>query len=177
MPEEYITPPTRSTSVLRFVVIAVILVVALFVGLYFGKQYLDSQKKSTVATSSSKKEEKRSESSKEEKEKKSQEQSEKKKKQQQEAEQAKEKKEAEEKRKKAETETKHSQDPAAIPGDSTQPSSQQQVAPTRPSEVASTGPTETFVFLVSIAALSYGVYSFIRSRHELKEATKKHLLT
>lgn len=169
MPEEYVTPPTRSTSVLRFVVIAIVLVALLVAGFYFGKQYLDTQKEATVTTSSDKKENKQKSNSDSDKQK------EKEQREKREAEQAEAKRE--EAKKKAEAERRQAQSPAALPGDVAPSSSSpdHQVATTGPHEVASTGPEDALIALTGVLALVYAAFTFVRSRQALSHSLDKSL--
>lgn len=169
---DYDSPVSRFSTTVRFVAVALVLVVLLLLGVFLSKSIVTSMNegsKPNVATTDKKDTSKVAGTDNSEKiaaEKAANEQ-----KKADEAEKARLAAEAETAKQEAEAKkkadeaaaAKAKEEAAAAQAAQTVPS----VASTGPSEVASTGPEEAIPYLIAIAALSYAGYIFIRSKKQL----------
>lgn len=162
---DYDSPVSRFSTTVRFVAVALVLVVLLLLGVFLSKSVVTSMNegsKPNVATTEKKDTSKVAETDNSEKiaaEKAASEQ-----KKAEEAEKARIASEAEAKKKADEAAAaKAKEEAAAAQAAQTVPS----VASTGPSEVASTGPEDAIPYFIGIAALSYAGFTFIRSKKQL----------
>ena len=164
--EENQTQTSRTQSILRFAIVGVILVLLLVAGLYFGKRVMNAEqaqktpepskvadKKTETSAANKKIAQQRAEEQKTaEKEAAAK---------KEEARKAAEAKKAEEKKKaEAAAAAKSEAQPATPTPAQTPPATTNEALP-------STGPVEVIAVLLGLSALSYGSFSFLRSKHEL----------
>lgn len=151
--DENDTPVSRPTPVILFTIVAVILIAALLLGLFFGKRYIASlNSPAKVATSP-----KNAPSKNPVNKKSSQDKA---------AEQRIAEQKAQEKKRQQAKKEQTKKDNAADSSASSSPNASPAPATSRPNNVVATGPTETLASLLGIIALGFAGKHYLASRRQ-----------
>lgn len=164
------TPVSRYSNTIRFVAVAIVLVILLVLGIFFSKKIVTSMTDTPSSKTATTTDKKTAEQNKAEQEK------------QAATNKATQEKQAKEKadklaveQKQAEEAKKQEEAKKAQAAASSQPKPAPSVASTGPSAVASTGPEDVPYYLVALIGLSFAGVTFQRSRRELRRTLQEKL--